>query len=209
MRRWVNTLVLYDHLGNVIRREGYWYDGGLSLAGAMVAFDQDSYAFYADGTESGSTIIGVKNSQQTLDVDTFYQCRLLLQETGGAAGDCRTPEFEYNHESGGWLNVTTASSAIQAVDSTNLTHGNDTTQRLGSGTYVTPNAWITETGPMPTLAFGSGEECEGLLSFKIVAADVLHDDNILLRMAGLDSYTRNADLIVNKPSASRRVFVVT
>lgn len=201
MRRWINTLVIYGPDGSIVRREGYWYDGPLALAfPPMAAFDQDSYAFYEDGTESGSTIIGSVNTQQTLTVGTNYQCRLLIQETGGASGNLMTPEWEYNHAGGGWTNVTTSSSVIRAVDSVNLTNGEDTTQRIGSGTFVTPNAWVSEVGGMPTLTFGVGEECEGLLSFQIVSAGVTHGDEILLRMFNMDTYTREADIDVNKPA---------
>lgn len=50
-RRWINTFVLYDHHGRVIRREGYWYDGPLALATPMGVFDQKNYAFH-NGEES-------------------------------------------------------------------------------------------------------------------------------------------------------------
>lgn len=209
MRRWINTLVLYDAIGRVVRREGYWYDGPIMIAGAMAAFDQDSYAFFEDGTESGSTQIGTTNTETTLEVDTNYQCRLLIQEDGGGDGSLMTPEFEYNHNTGGWNNVTASSSVVQAVDSANLTDGNDTTQRLGSGTFVSPNGWISETGDMATLAFLTGEECEGLLSFQIIGADVSNGDEILLRMFNMDTYTRNADIDVNKAAATRRVMVIS
>lgn len=208
MRRWVNTLVLYDALGHVTRREGYWYDGPLSLAGAMSAWDQDSYAFYEDGTESGSVIIGSANNQQTLDVETFYQCRLLIQETNAAAGSLMTPEFEYNHNTGGWNDINGSSNVVQAVDSANLTGGGDTTQRIGSGTFIATNGWVSEDGNQPTLAFGASEECEGLLSFKIVGVDVSNGDEILIRMFNMDTYTREADIDVNKP-ITRRVIVVS
>lgn len=210
MRRRVNTLVLHDARGRVVKREGYWYDGPLSLASAMVAFDQDSFAFYNDdGGESSATQIGSTNAQQTLEVDTIYHCRLLAQETGGASGSLSTPEWEYNHNnSGGWLNVTASSSVVQAVDSANLTHGGDTTQRIGGGTFVATNAWVTEDGVVPTLSFGANEECESVLSFQIVGADVSNGDEILLRMFGMDTYTRNADIDVNKAAATRRIIVV-
>lgn len=211
-RRWINTLVLYDAFGRVVKREGYWYDGPLSLVGgAMAAWDQETYAFYDDGTESGSSQIGTTGTQTTLDCDTNYQCRLLIRETGGAAGSINTPEWEYNHAGGGWTNVTTSSSVVVAVDSANLTNGGDTTKRLGGGgdTLVTPNAWVREDGLTPTLAFGTSEICEGLLSFQIIAADVSHDDEILLRMFNMDTYTLEADINVNKPIPSRRIFVVS
>lgn len=207
-RRWINTFVIYDANGNVVRREGFWYDGPLALAAAMAAFDQDSYAFYQDGTESGSAIIGSANNQQTLDVDTNYQCRILIQETGGASGEVKNANWEYNHQGGGWTVITTISSVIIAVDSTNLTNGADTTQRIGIGTYDSTNGWVSEDGSATNNTIDTNNECEGLLSFQIVGTDVSHGDEILIRMSTMDTYTRDADIDVNKPT-TRRVFVIS
>jgi hypothetical protein len=207
--RRVHTKTLIDiATGRVEQGEWYLYDGLWLRAGAMAAWDQDSYAFYDDGTESGSTQVGTTNTETALDVNTNYQCRLLIQETGGADGSINTPEFEFNHNSGGWINVTGSSSPVQAVDSTNLTGGGDTTQRLGAGSFISTNGWVSEDGAMPTLGFLSGEECEGLLSFQIIGSAVFHGDEILLRMFNMDSYTREADIDVNKP-VTRRVMVVS
>lgn len=209
MKRRVHTRAVFDiATGRVIEDEWVLHDGLWINASTMAAWDQDSYAFYEDGTESGSSIIGSANNQQTLDIDTNYQARLLIQETAGASGNLSTPEWEYNHNSGGWIDVTTTSSVVKAVDSANLTDTGDTTQRVGGGTFITTNGWISETGAMATLAFAGNDECEGLLSFQIIGADVAHGDEILLRMFNIDTYTRNADIDVNKPSGGRRVFVI-
>lgn len=206
--RRVHTRTIIDiATGRVEHDDWVRYNGLWVHAGAMSAWDQDSYAFYDDGTEGGSNQVGTTNNQTTLDCDTNYQCRLLIQETGGAAGGVNTPEFEFNHKGLGWVNVTVASSPVQAVDSGNLTGGGDTTQRLGSGSFVSPNAWISEDGNMPSLDFGAGEECEGLLSFQILGSAVANGDEILLRMFNMDSYTREADIDVNKAASSRRIFI--
>lgn len=167
--------------------------------------DQDSFAFYEEGTESGSTIIGVKNAEQSLDVDTNYQCRLLIQEVGGKFGKDVDFEFQYNLNSGGWNNITTTSSVVKAVDSADLTEGEDCTQRIGSGSFETPNAGVTEDGICggSSLDLDAGYEVEILLSFQIVSADVSDGDEILIRVTrdgGIElfSYTRNADIDVVK-----------
>jgi hypothetical protein len=185
------------------------YSGPWGRASVMASFDQDSYAFYQDGSESGSTQVGTTNNQTTLEVNTTYGCRLLVQEANGAAGTARPGNWQYNHNSGGWVNITTISSVVKAVDSASLTDEGDTTQRIGSGTFVTPNAWVCEDGVLPNLAYGASEECEGLLAFQIIGADVSHGDEILIRFSGVDSWTRDADIDVNKPAASRRIFVIS
>lgn len=209
-RRWINTLVLFDADGNVVRREGYWYDGPLALATPMASFDQEKYAFYEDGTESGSTIIGSEDTQQTLDVDTLYQCRLKIRETAGGGGNYpNNSVWQYNHNSGGFTTISTSSSVVQAADSANLTDAADTTQRLtGGGTFVTPNSWVTEDGQMPGLSFGASEVCEMLLSFQIIGSDVSNGDEILLRNGSADAFTLDADIDVNKAAAARRVFII-
>lgn len=172
------------------------------------SFNLAQYAFYNDGTESGSTIIGSANSQQELDCDTTYICRVEIVEENGAGGDCKTPEWEYNHNGGGWVDVTTSSSVVKAV-SGGLVDGNDTTQRLGSGSFISTNAWQSEDGPMPTLTYAASEVCEGALNFQVIAADVSDGDEVLLRMV-VHTYTYSgADIDVNKPAAARRIFVVT
>jgi hypothetical protein len=198
IRRRIHTRTIIDLIQDrILEDEWYWYDGLVALAG-MASIDQDSYAFYDDGTESGSNQIGSTNTQTTLDVDTNYQCRLLLQEDGGGSGGVSNEDWEYNHNSGGWTTVTTTSSVIIAVDSANLTDGNDTTQRIGSGTFDTTNAGISETGAVTNNSIAANNEAENLLSFQIVGADVSDGDEILLRISGLNTYTRDADIDVNK-----------
>jgi hypothetical protein len=177
---------------------------------AMATFDQDSYAFYSDGSESASGQLGSTNTETILNVDTNLQARLLVQESGGAGGDLSSIDWEYNHAGGGWNPITTSSSVVKAVDSSNLTNSEDTTQRIGAGSFVTPNGAVTEVGnDTANVTYASGEECEFLLSFQIVGADVTHGDEILLRIAGCDTFTRDADIDVNKPAGTRRVMVVS
>jgi hypothetical protein len=174
------------------------------------AFAQTDYAFYLDGSEVAASIIGTQNNQQTLDVDTNYQIRLLIQETGGSDDDDQElPVFEYElNTSTVWNDITESSSVIQAVDSNNLTDGGDTTSRLtgGSGTFITPNAWVTEDGNLPTLSYVAGEHCEALLSCQIIGADVSNGDQILVRLNGSPNitYTATADIDVAKEGGDAR-----
>lgn len=49
-----------------------------------------------------------------------------------------------------WTNVTTTSSPVQAVDSANLTNADNTTQQISSGTYISSNSGVSETGTAGT-----------------------------------------------------------
>lgn len=209
MKRWINTLVLFDALGRVIKQEGYWYDGPMALAVAMIATDQDSFAFYNDGTESGATIIGSKNVAPTLEVDTTYHCRILIEETGGATGNVNGRVFEYElNNSGTWVTVTTSSAVVIAVDG-GLTDGADTTSRItNGGTFDSTNGWQSEDGTLSNNSLPANNECEAVLAFQIVSGDVVDDDVVKLRISDMDAYTREAELIVNEAVSTRRIFVV-
>ena len=186
---------------------GQWSKAG---GGPMATWDQVSYAFYEEGTESGSTIIGTADTQQTLTVDTNYQLRIQVDETGGGSGDLRTIDFQYNHAGAGYVDVGAATTAVQYVDSTSLTNGADTTQRLDTGSFINTNAGVTEDNTIPNLTYGANEKCEFLLSFKIIGADVSDGDEILFRIQGCDSFTIIADADVSKPAAGgRRIFIIS
>ena len=99
---------------------------------------------------------------------------------------------------------------VIAVNSTNLTDGGDTTKRLGGGgdTFIPSNSWVTEDGAVPTLNFSANEICESLLAFQIVGSDVSNGDIVKLIQNAMDSYTLEAEILVDKPSAARRIFIV-
>ena len=188
-QRWINTRVelqwnsstqQYDE----VSVEGYWYDGPMALAHNDPAYDQDSFAFYNDGTESGSTIIGSVNTNPALELDTTYLVRFLVQETAGGTGNNTSIQFEYNLNGAGWNNVTGTSSVIRATDSANLTDGGNTTQRIGAGTYLTTNGGIDDVDGLAggaNLDFAGNDEAEMLYAFQIRSADVSAGDTIQLR----------------------------
>lgn len=177
---WSEKLQQYKYISD----EGYWYEGPLALATTPPTLEVTDWAFYNDGTESGSTIIGTKNTNPTLLTDTIYQFRTGLEETSGNSGKNQTPQLQYNLNSGGWVNVTGSSSVVQAAPSTNLTDGNDTTQRLTTFTYDTTNEGVDDADG---LAGGNTADIlsdgfEALFSFKIISTDVVNADTIQLKI---------------------------
>jgi hypothetical protein len=174
-------------------------------------FVQTDYAFYEEGTESGSAIIGTQNNQQSIDVDTNFQIRILMQEESATADDLELPFWEYElNSSATWVPVTTTSSVLKAVDSSSLTDADDTTSRLtgGSGTFLTTNSWVTEDGTLATLSYPAGSEhCEALLSCSIVSGDVGNGDQILVRLSAdtpKPTFTLTADIDVVKAGGEAR-----
>ena len=210
-RRWINTLVLHDAQGNVIKREGYWYDGPLSLV-AAADFDLSDYAFYDDdANEATSTQIGSTNAQTTLDVDVDLQARVNVTENGGAGGDLKQINWMYNLNGAGAIAITTVSSVVKAINSANHTNDEDAADRIGSGgVYIAANAGVTEDGGTANLTYAASERANFVLLFQIIGADVSDADEIILSIQGVDTTTNIPDIDVNKPSgASRRIFVVS
>lgn len=197
---WINVRTAWEWDGEKYREvssEGYWYDGPIAQAHGTPSIDQDSYAFYNDGTESGSTIIGTANNSQSLNADTTYLVRILLQEANGAASSNFTAQLEYDlNSSGTWNNVTTTSSVVRSTTSASLgTDGNDTTQRLGAGTYLTVNGGIDNADGSAggaNLDFAGSDEAEMVYAFQIRSADVNNGDTITLRVAGANTWTNTA-----------------
>ena len=206
---WINTRVelqwdkeLQQYVE--VSTEGYWADAeDVAYAHGTPAYDQDAYAWYNDGTESGSTIIGTANNSQTLDADTTYLIRFVIQETAGADGSNLTAQLEYDvNNSGTWNNVTSTSNNVRAVASTNLTDGNDTTQRLGAGTFISPNGGIDSgdgAAGGSALDITANNESEVLYAIQLRSADLANNDTIQLRVAGLNSYTNTANATASVP----------
>lgn len=149
----------------------------------QATYDVIEYAFYNDGSESGSTIIGTPNNQQTLDVDTIYLFRLQIHNDNNKVSTGNAWTFEFNHEGGGWTDVTTTAAAIQAVNSGNLVEGEDCTNRLTSqgADFIADNNGVTEDGTTTAYTHVAGDYIEVLLAFQIPAAQVADGDEILIR----------------------------
>lgn len=151
------------------------YESELPFAKATAApvLEVTDWAWYADGTEAGSQIIGTKNTNPTtLSVDVIYLFRTGLQETSGnLAKDKNKLNLEFNKDSGGYTSVTT-SSDCRSFASANLTDGADTTQRLTAFSFKSPNACVANAdaiaGDKITDLINNGTEI--LYAIKFVAA---------------------------------------
>lgn len=152
-------------------------------------WEQTSAQGFSDGTESGSSTKAAVNTGWTQNVDEIFHYRILIQET---AGTTEAPTFavrlQANINSGGWFNVTTSSSNVQIVASSNLTDGADTTQRIGADAdYVANNNWVTEASgdtATTTDTFGTGtaadiSECEALWSVQFLSTGTLQNGDTI------------------------------
>lgn len=156
------------------------------------------WAFYADGTESGSVINGTKNVNPTkgdLQNDTIYLFRFGMEETSGNDWNPSDVQLEYDHNAAGPVIVNGSSSVVQSVATGNIADGADTTQRITAFTHQSTNAGFDEVdGALAGVTLNAdGFEC--LFAFQIIGSDVSDNDTIVfhVREVGggnpdLDSY---------------------
>ena len=197
-QRWINTFVEFAWNAQTqqyesIKCEGYWYAGPLSLATTPPTMEVTNWAFYNDGTESGSAIIGSVNTNPSLEPDTIYLVRFGIEETSGNASKNEAPQLQYNHNAGGWNNVTGSSSVVQSTATSNITDGADTTQRITAFTFDSTNQGFDE---VDGIAGGGTADLnntgfEALFAFQIISTDVANNDTIVLKI--VDSNAADAD----------------
>ena len=134
-----------------------------------------------DGSQTAATWIEALNTDWYQPWDENFRLRFVVAETAG--GDAKNPDvhFQYNLNGGGWNDVTTSSSVLRAFASSNYAEGDDTTQQIGSGTFVSPNSGMTEDGEALTSATINTSEIEVEGCFQVRSADVSQDDTIEIR----------------------------
>lgn len=155
-----------------------------------------------DGDEAGSTF-NTADTNWTQTADTVMRIRFRLTTTGKDEGDGY--KLYQNYNGGGYAEITTSSTEVKAVDSTQETNGVDTTQRLGSGTFVAGE--YTEDGQTDSFTIPAGEETELEFVVQIVGADVADANTILFEVrfdngGSLDGYTVRPTVTIDKPSGN-------
>ena len=155
-----------------------------------------------DGSESTATWKGLTvNNNWTQNVDENFRVRFLVKETAGIAKDNYKPQLQYNRNGDGWFDVNELSSIVRASDSPNLTDGEDTTQQVGSGTFVSPNDGVDEvngTAGGTVCDFVGNDECEFEYCAQIRSADVDNLDTIELRLVSINTYTETPIVTVSE-----------
>lgn len=140
-----------------------------------------------DGSESAATWKAAADTNWSQPVDENFRVRFLVQETGaGTAGSSDTTfELQYNLGGAGWNNVTGSSSVVRSSASSSVADGADTTQQVGSGTFVSPNSGFDEVDGVcggAALDFAGDDEVEVEFCVQIRSADVNNSDTIQLRV---------------------------
>lgn len=168
---------------------------------------QSNAAFYSDGTEpdsviinSGGDIIVGNGGTEHKSFGTTILIRIVMGVTTKDETDGWRVEASKNS---GAYDTFANIAGITAVDSANLTAGGDTTQRLGTGTFVTPNGAVGDNGDVASFTIPAGEECEFLWSLRIDQADVNDGDTFDIRIyndsgVAIDNYTVTRRITVDK-----------
>lgn len=183
-----------------------WVAFTIAVHPPAAVFDQDSFRIRNDdGTdETDATWKAAANVDADVATDTTFRQRFVVQETAGNSdGAPVSLQIQYRKNLGTWTNVTASSSNVKAVDSTKLTHGADTTQQVGGGTFLTNNNWVEDVDGVTddSAAFAGSDEAEVEFALQIVDADVTDGDQIELRVvkAGgtvLATYTNTPELTI-------------
>jgi len=149
---------------------------------------QDAIQLFNDnGTdETDSTTkagIGVDITDQALDENIVV--RFVVQETAGFANANFRPQLEIRLNGGTYQAVNATSTIGRSSASTVLVDQEDTTQRVGSGTFLTPNEGVDEVdgrAGLNGINFVGNDEAEFAYCFQVRSADVSGGDNVEVRI---------------------------
>jgi hypothetical protein len=127
------------------------------------------------------------NTNWSQDADVVFRVRFAVEENAGGTG-AAGGTIEANLNGGSFQAITTTSSIVKAVASSQFADDATTTDLGvgGAGGFVSGRG--SETGD-PTDVTLTSQHTEFEYALQIVGADVANGDTIVIRLAGLNSYT--------------------
>jgi len=184
----------------------------------VAVWNQQTFAWYTDAGGEGTNQIGTTGSNPTtLDTNTQYRLRYLIQETAGSTV-AETPVFglEFRVDAAGgtsfgaWTAITSGNAAFTAVSTASVTDGATTTQQIGAGTFNDGEFSYVDAGstaPTNTLTATGGSdeyEVEWVLEFAAVGGQnfefrVIWDDGTTPPATALDTYTATTQVSPSAP----------
>jgi len=173
------------------------------------SFSQTAYRWYEDGSENASADAGCAINtalQRYLDGDQTLGLRIRLQITNAVSG-ASTDDFQlqYSKNGGAFTNLTTSTTDVKAVDSTNLTDQAATTNRLGAGSGSFVAGLVSEDGLADNKQVTASNYSEFLYTVRLVAANLADNDVItfrVLRNGSTMTYTVTPQVTVKVPGAT-------
>ena len=181
--------------------------------GAATYTQGDSQFRNDNGTIATATYIGALNSDQSIDIDTVFRFRSVVQVSGMGSGSRNYTVFAQKNGAGGFTQVTAArTDGIQLADDANsIADDSDITSAdatIGSGTYTTTGIEAgycdgttdDDTGSVDINA-GEEAEVEFCLQMQSPAVDTDYWDLRIYRgTTALDTYP-GADMTVTAVGA--------
>lgn len=173
----------------------------------MEAWTQIAFRYRDDdGTEVTATDRQAVNVNDTLERDTTYRMRIGVQgaHTGGSGSFDLTAGFEYNVDGAGWNPITTSSSNVKAVASSDPSIADEdaTTEQLAqSQTFVAGK--MDETGACLAVNLSDVQESEFELVFQLLSSELSGGEAVQIRIVdvttALDTYTQTPSITVASP----------
>jgi hypothetical protein len=137
-----------------------------------------------DGTEVTATYIAALNTNWSQAQDANFRLRYAIAITSGGTtwNNLTTIKFQYNKNSAGWNDITSASSNVRLFTSANVTDETATTQLISSpDTFLAGNVLTSSTTTSNTLGAG-GSTIEDEICAQIRSADTTVGDTIQIRI---------------------------
>ena len=137
-----------------------------------------------NGSQTTATWKAAANTNWTQNADEKFRVRLGIGNTNNTAGTCswRLQARRYSGSWGDWFDVTSVSSILKAVTSTNYSDNDDTTQQVTSGAFTADNDGMDSGGGLTgskSVAKATSVEVEYCV--QIVSGDVSAGNLIELR----------------------------
>lgn len=159
-----------------------------------------------DGNEAAYTFLAALDATAVLNTNTNYILRLGIVNSGTATATGGY-QWQYNKNGAGWNDITTTSSVVKSVDSTNITGNGNCTQRITTESFLAANKGQCETGTTGSIILSNTPTAmETCLPMQVVAADVSQGDTIEYRVTSTTAipitYAATGTFTVNVVSGS-------
>lgn len=172
-----------------------------------MAISQSHFRFgVAELTEATHGWLAAEDANAVLPPGRPFLLRFAVQETAGVAAANLAIEFQYRHNAGAWLPITTTSAVVRTGVTAVFTNGQNCTKRLsGTGTFESTGAGCTHDGTSGGAAndVAANGNSETLIGLQIINADTAAGDVIEFRL------TRGGAVLLDAYDVTPRVAVAT
>jgi hypothetical protein len=168
-----------------------------------------------DGSETTATWKAGTNVNWEQRLNRDFRVRLLVENADEGIGFGPSPiTLKYSLNGGGYATVG-VSTAIKYVPSINYSNGDDSTQQIGSGLFVTPNAGMSQdntagpvTLPGDVLNEVEIEFCLRIVSDNLNSGDIFRLQGWFASVEFSNGYFETPEITVYAPRTIRRTIII-